>query len=428
MQLKITDSAQPRFHKARSVPFALKSKVESELADLQSKGIISPVKHATWAAPIVPVLKKNGRICICGDYKLTINQAAPTESYPLPLIDELLASMSGGRYFSKLDLRKAYLQLPLDTASKQYLTINIHRGLFEYNRLPFGVASAPEIFQRHMEVLLQDLEGVSIYLDYILIAGCTHDEHLHHLAEVLQRLQNSGMCLDKKKCFFFRPSIEYLGHVVDKDGIHPTEEKVKAIKDAPALTNITQLRSFLGLLNYYNKFLPNLAVTLSPLYTLLNKKQRWVWGNQQQLAFQQAKEALQSNTLLTHYYPHKPLLLACDASDYGIGAVLSHVVDDGKERPIAYISRTLSPAEKHYSQLEKEALGIVFAVKKFNRYLMGRHFTIESDYQPLETLLGETCKIPHMASSRIIRQAITLSAYQYSIRYKAQKQLKMLML
>ena len=186
---------------------------------MQSKGIISPIKYSDWAAPIVPVLKKNGKVRICGDYKLTINQAAPTETYPLPRIEELLAAMSGGKYFSKLDLRDAYLQLPLVTASKQYLTINTHRGLFQYNRRPFGVASAPAIFQRHMEVLLQGLDGVSIYLDDILVAGHTLYEHLNRLAEVLQHLENSGMRLNKQKCLFLCSSIEYLGHVVDEVGI-----------------------------------------------------------------------------------------------------------------------------------------------------------------------------------------------------------------
>ena len=175
------------------------------------------------------------------------------------------------------------IQLPLDATSKQYLTINTHRGLFKYNRVPFSVASAPAIFQRHMEVLLQGLDGVSVYLDDILVTGRTVDEHLCRLAEVLQRLQNSVMRLNKKKCSFLRSSIEYLGHVVDKDGIHPTEEKVRAIKEAPAPTNVTQLRSFLGLLYYYNKFLPTLAATLTPLYTLLNKHQHWGWEDEHRL-------------------------------------------------------------------------------------------------------------------------------------------------
>ena len=158
------------------------------------------------------------------------------------------------------------------------------------------------------------------------------------------------------------PSIEYLGHVIDKDGLRPTGAKVRAIKEAPHPKNITQLRSFLGLINYYGKFLPNLSVKLKPLYSLLTKNHRWQWRDEHEEAFQAAKEALQADSLLTHYDTTKPLLLACDASEYGIGAVLSHT-DGNQERPVAYASRTLSSAEKHYSQLEKEALAIVCSKK-----------------------------------------------------------------
>ena len=195
VKLKVHNNAKPKFYKARSAPFSLKSKIEAGLDSLQSKGIISPVKYSAWAAQIVPVLKKNGKVCICGDYKLTINQASPTETYPLPLIDELFLSMSGGKYFSKLDLENTYLQLPLDPTLKQLVTIDTHRGLFQYNRLPYGVASAPAVFQRHMEMLLQGLEGVCVYLDDIVVAGRTLDEHHQRLTEVLERLEKAGMRL-----------------------------------------------------------------------------------------------------------------------------------------------------------------------------------------------------------------------------------------
>ena len=423
MKLTVHDNAPPKFYKPRPVALARKEKVEKELDNLQQKGIISPVQTSLWAAPVVPVLKSNGKVRLCGDYKLTINQASPIETYPLPRIDELLANLSGGKYFTKLDLSNAYLQLRLDEASKQYVTINTHKGLFQYNRLPFGVASAPAIFQRHMETLFQGLQGVSIYLDDILVTGPTVEEHLRTLEQVLQKVHEAGLRLNRDKCFFLRPSINYLGHIIDKDGLHPTQEKVRAIKEAPQPQNITQLRSFLGLINYYGKFLPNLSAKLTPLYTLLNKKQKWKWSREQEQAFQEAKNALQADSLLVHYDSTKPLVLACDASDYGIGAVLSHTMDDNQERPIAYISRTLTSAEKHYSQLEKEGLAIIFAVKKFHKYLLGRHFVIESDHKPLQSLFGETRKIPEMASSRIQRWAIILSAYRYTIRYKAGKQL-----
>ena len=423
VRLILRDDAQPKFYKPRPVPFSLREKVEKELANLQELGVISPVQSSPWAAPVVPVLKKNGKIRLCGDFKLTINQASPIETYPLPRVDELFSNLAGGKYFTKLDMSNAYLQLPLHPESRQVVTINTHRGLFQYNRLPFGVASAPAIFQRCMDTLLQGLRGVSVYIDDILITGASKQEHLENLEAVLQKLQAAGMRLNRSKCLFFQPSLEYLGHVISEKGIQPTVEKVRAIKEAPQPKNISELRSFLGLINYYYKFLPNLSANLTPLYTLLNKKQTWHWGAEQKQAFQTAQEALQTDALLVHYDPTKPIVLACDASQYGIGAVLSHVMEDKLERPIAYISRTLSPAEKHYSQLEREALAIIFAVKKFHNYIYGRHFLIESDHRPLMFLFGETNRIPQMASSRIQRWALTLSAYKYNIRYKAGKHL-----
>ena len=184
-----------------------------------------------------------------------------------------------------------------------------------------------------------------------------------------------------------------------------------------------ELRSFLGLVNYYGKFYPNLSSKLSPLYCLLRKHARWAWDPEHESAFRLAKDALQQDSVLVHFDPSKPLVLACDASQYGLGAVLSQTMEDGQERPIAYRSRTLNPAEKKYSQLEKEGLVIVFGVTKFHNYLYGRQFQIESDHQPLAYLFNENRLIPQMASSRIQRWALKLSTYQYSIRYKAGKSL-----
>ena len=255
------------------------------------------------------------------------------------------------------------------------------------------------------------LRDIKVYLDDILVTGATTEEHLRNLAAVLARLQAAGLRLNKSKWFFLRDRIVYL---IDADGLHPTEDKVKAIKEVSKPRNITELRSFLGIINYYHKFLPDLSGRLQPLYKLLRKKSRWVWGQEQDRAFSKAKEALQQDSLLVHFDPSKPLILACDASPYGVGAVLS---GDGTERPIAYASRTLTDAEKRYSQIEKEGLAIVFGVKKFHSYLFGRSFTIESDHQPL-FLFGEKKGIPSLASARIQRWALTLSAYSYTIRHK----------
>ena len=373
----------------------------------------SSVKLRTYSGEQIGV---KGSIRICGDYKVTINQASQADSYPLPRIDDLFASLAGGKKFSKLDLAHAYQQIQLDDVSKKLVAINTHKGLFQYNRLPFGVSAAPSIFQRTMETLLQGLPGVCLYLDDILITGQSDQEHLTNLSAVLQKLAAAGMKLKPTKCFFMLQEVEYLGHKISAKGLEPTQEKVQAIIDAPAPRNVSQLKSFLGMLNYYGKFLPNLSTCLAPLYSLLQKRSHWSWDPKQHKAFEEAKNLLTSSSMLTHYDPSKPLILACDASPYGIGAVLSHKVEDD-ELPIAFASRSLAPAEKNYSQIDKEALAIVFGVKHFHQYLFGRHFMIKSDHKPLQHLLGERKGIPAMASARVQRWALTLSAYNYTVQY-----------
>lgn len=246
--------------------------VEKELERLQLQGIIEPVKFSDWAAPIVPVLKKDGGIRICGDYKLTVNRAAKVDTYPLPRIEDLFTSLAGGKTFSKLDLAHAYQQVPLDETARKYVTINTQKGLFQYTRLPFGVSSAPAIFQRTMDNLLQGIPQVCVYLDDILVTGKSTEEHLKNLEEVLSRLKNAGMHLKRSKWAFLLPQVEYLGHQISEKGLQPTAQKLKAIVEAPAPHNVSQLKSFLGMINYYSKFLPNLSTQLALLYSLLQKK------------------------------------------------------------------------------------------------------------------------------------------------------------
>ena len=385
-KLHVSPDAQPCFYRPRPVPHSLRAKLEKELQHLESLGIIEPVQFSDWAVPIVPVVKSNGEIRVCGDYKLSVNRVAKLETYPLPRIEDLFTSLAGGKTFSKLDLAHAYLQVELDPSTRKYVTINTHKGLYTYNRLPFGVASAPAIFQRMMESILQGLRYVCVYIDDILITGTSEEEHLKNLSEVLLRLENAGIHLKKDKCSFMLPEVQYLGHKISAKGLEPSEGKVKAIRKAPTPKNVTQLKSFLGAVNYYCKFLPNLANSLSPLYKLLQHRTKWTWGPEQIKAFELAKRQLASPPLLVHYDPEKPLVLSCDASPYGLGAVLSHHVER-VEQPIAFVSRTLAPAGHNYSQLDKEALAIIFGVKRFHDHMVGRKFTIVSDHKPLQYLI-----------------------------------------
>ena len=366
---------------------------------------------------MVPVLKSVGKVRICGDYKVTVNKATKLDKYPIPRIDELFASLSGEKSFSKLDLSHVYQQIQLKEESRKYVAINTHKGLFLYNRLPFGVASAPSIFQRIMENLLQGIPGVCVYIDDILVTSRTEEEHLDNLTEVLRRLAEAGMRLKMGKCAYLLPAVKYLGHTISAEGLSTSEAKVRGILEAPAPQNVAQLRSFLGLVNYYGKFLPNLATTLSPLYALLQKHKKWTWGKSQDEAFNKIKDVLKSSKVLAHFDDQLPLILSYDASPYGLGAVLSHKMTNGDERPVGFASRT----EQKYSQLDKEALALVFGIKKYHQYLYGRRFELKTDHQPLTHIFDESRPIPTMASGRIQRWALTLGAYSYTIQFKQGK-------
>ncbi|XP_061878364.1 uncharacterized protein K02A2.6-like [Entelurus aequoreus] len=409
---------QPKFFQARAVPYALRPKVEEELERLEQGGVLSPVQFSEWATPIVPILKKNGKVRICGDFTVTLNPALCAEHYPIPRIEDLFASLAGGQRFSKLDLANAYLQVPVQESSRKYLTITTQKGMFCYNRLPFGITSAPSIFQRVMDQVLQGLPNVHCFLDDILVTGENDADHLKNLDAVLGRLGKFGLRVQKEKCEFFKSSLEYLGHVIDKKGLHKSPEKLKAIAEAPAPINVSQLRSFLGLINYYGRFVKNMATMLSPLHELLHTGVAWKWSPECEKAFKAAKDHLQSEQVLTHYDPRLPLRIACDASPYGVGAVLSHVMPGGEERPIAFASRTLSKAEQNYAQIEREALGIIFGVRKFHAYLYGCHFTLLTDHRPLTSILSPSKATPPMAAARLQRWALVLAAHNYTIQYR----------
>ena len=249
-----------------------------------------------------------------------------------------------------------------------------------------------------------------MYLNDILVTDATEEEHFSTLEKVLGRLETSGLRVKKKKCQFMVPSVTYLGHQIDASGLHPLPDKVKAIKEAPASNNVTELKSYLGLLTYYIKFLLHLATQLAPLYQLLWKEHPWMWEQQQKKSFQTSKKLLTSSQLLIHFNPDMELILACDASAYGIGAVLAHKMPEGTEKPVGYASHTLTKAEKNYSQLEKEGLSCIFGIKQFHSYLFGHAFILVTDHKPLLALLGESKAISPQASARIHRWALFLAS------------------
>ena len=307
--------------------------------------------------------------------------------------------------------------MELEDDSKEFVTINTHMGLYRYSHLPFGVASAPAIFQRTMDTILQGLSHVQCYIDDIIVTGTDDEEHIHNLEEVLAHLRSHGIRVKSSKCSFFQDSVEYLGYKITSEGLHTTTKKVDAIQLAPIPKNQQELRSFLGLLHYYGKFIPNLASLIYPLNSLLKANTSWNWTEQCEQAFKKAKQKLTSAAVLAHYDPNVSLHLAGDASAYGVGVVISHVYPDGSERPVAYASRTLSVSEKNYSQLEKEALPLIFGLRKFHQYLYGRRFILVIDHQPLTTIFSDKEGVPSLAAAQLQRWALQLSVHNYVIKF-----------
>lgn len=419
VKLKLKENAKPVFCKARPVAFALREKVDREIDRLIELGILEPVECSAHASPIVPVLKRDGSVRLCADYSVSINKQLLVEQYPLPTTNELFSKISGGQQFTKLDLSMAYNQFMLDDESKNLTTVNTSRGLLRYNRLVFGLASGPSIFQRAIEGVLSGIDGVLCLLDDILITGTDKKEHMQRLITVLQRLQDAGLTLRKDKCSFFQNEVCYLGYIITKEGLKKSPEKIKAMVGAPVPTNVTQLQSFLGLINYYRNFVPNASTVLSPLYELLKKGSKWFWTDKHQQAFIEIKNLMTSDQVLAHFDPNAKIILTVDASPSGLGAILSQVGDEGTERPISFVSRTLNAAETRYSQIQKEATAIIYGVRRFHQYLYGRSipFVLRTDHKPLLTIFGPNKGIPEMSANRLQRYALFLSSYNYKIEY-----------
>lgn len=415
--LELKPNAVPVFVKPRPVPYALRDKLGRELTRLENAGIIEPVKSSDWATPIVPVLKTSGEIRVCGDYEITVNRQLKIDRHPIPRIADLLVQLEKGLVFSKLDLAQAYQQVELDDESKCLTTISTHKGLFQFNRLSYGIASAPGLFQREMEKLLGDMTGVVVYFDDIVVSGIDRETHDKRLREVLCRFREAGLTVKIDKCEIAAKSIQFLGYQLDKRGLHISDKKIEAIVKMKEPETLHDLQAFLGAMNYFAKFIKNYAKVVAPLYELLRKGERWHWSKERREAFKEAKDRLISHDVLCHYDSETPIKVTCDASPFGLGAVLFHVFPGGEQRPVAYASRALTRAERNYSQLDREALGLVFGVKEFHQYIYGRHFILETDHKPLTYIFGSKKGLPQMAASRVQRWAVFLAGYDFEINY-----------
>lgn len=417
VRLQLKPNSQPIFRAKRPVAYASQQAVVDELHRLQQLGVITPVTHSEWAAPIVVARKANGSVRVCGDYSTGLNASLEPHQYPLPNPEDIIANLSSAQFFSHIDLSDAYLQVPVDDNSKHLLTINTHIGLFQYNRMPFGIKTAPGKFQEDMDQITAGIDGTTAYLDDIFVSGSTIQEHDSRLMQVLQRLNDFGFRIKVEKCKFALTEITYLGYTISKDFIKPDPNRIKSIIHMPQPTNITELRSFLGAVNFYAKFVKQMHTLRGPLDELLKKDVPWSWNANRNQQFNKLKDIMSSNLLLTPYNPKLEIIVAGDASQHGIGAIIMHKFKDGTIKPIWHASRSLTTAERNYSQIEKEALSLVFAVKKFHKMIFGRPITLHTDHKPLLAIFGAKRGIPAHSANRLQRWALILMAYDFTIQY-----------
>jgi len=398
----------------RKVPHPLLPKVKQELEKMAEQGVISPVTEPTeWCSGMVPVPKPNGSVRICVDL-VALNRNVQREVHPMFSVDESLAKLGKSKVFSKLDANSGFWQLPLDKESRLLTTFITPYGRYCFNRVPFGICSAPEVFQRTMSEILQGLDGVICHIDDTLVHGKNQEEHDIRLRAVLKRLEEEGVTLNEK-CEFSKHSIKFLGHIIDEHGIRPDPTKTEAIRNFPVPEKVNDLQRFLGMVNQMGKFIPGLAAMNEPLRQLLKKDNLWYWGEAQQQSFDCIKDKLASPTSLAHYDPSRATIISSDASNVGIGAVLLQIQDDGTRQPVSYASRSLTETEKNYAVIEKEALAVTWACDKFSDYVLGMQFNVETDHKPLVPLLTSTdlSKMP----PRILRFRMRLMRYSPQVTY-----------
>lgn len=404
-----TGDNQPIRQRARRTPIYQREQVHQLLQDMLSQDIITP-STSPWASPIVLVKKKDGSWRFCVDYR-KLNAITQKDAYPLPRIDDTMDTLSGSQWFSTLDLRSGYWQVEVSEEDRQKTAFTTHEGLFEFKVMPFGLCNAPATFQRLMDLLLAGLQWSQclVYLDDIIVPGRSFHEHLANLAAVLQRIKGAGLRLKPSKCVLCQETVSYLGHILSRSGVATDPEKTAKVASWPTPNSVQEVQQFLGLASYYRRFVKKFAEIAKPLYRLTERGRQFSWTNECETAFAMLKSRLTSTPILAFPDFTKPFILDTDASQEGIGAVLSQECD-GKEAVIAYASRTLSKPERRYCVTRKELLAVVTFIHHFRPYLLGRPFMLRTDHSSLAWL--QSFKEPE---GQLARWMERLQEYNFTI-------------
>ena len=381
-KIRVDESVSPVQHAPRRVPAALRSQLKEELDRMEELGIIARVTVPTeWVSSLVVVPKKDSKLRICLDPR-DLNAAIQREHYQLPTIEDIASRLSGAKVFTVLDVKQGFWHIPLEEQGSYMTTFNSPFGRYRWLRMPFGISSAPEVFQRNMHQLIEDLDGIEVIADDFLVYGKGNSneeaiaDHDKNLQAFLQRCEDCNVVLSADKIQLRQTEVPFIGHVATPHGLKPSPSKVKAIKEMPAPTDVTGVRRFLGMVQYLAKFLPKLADLTKPMRELTQKNVIFTWQKAQNNAFKAVKDAISDTPVLRYYSLEDEVTVQCDASQFGLGAALLQ-----KGQPVAFSSRALTPTEQRYAQIEKECLAIVFAFEKFHQYLFGRDVvTVHSDH------------------------------------------------
>jgi len=403
-------SQEPVKKKAYRIPYAQQKIVEDEVDKMLKANIIRKA-HSPYGSPVVLVKKRDNSVRFCVDYR-ELNTITVKDNFPMPFIDEKLESFLGKDFFSSLDLTSGYWQFMMEEECRRYTAFVTHKGSYEFNRMPFGLCNAGATFQRAMEELLEDLEYAMAYIDDVMVSSTGFDDHLKHLRKVFGILREKKLKMKPTKCHFGFRETKFLGFIVSAEGMKVCPSRSETIANYPRPTTAKGVRSFLGLASYYRRFIPGFSDIASSMIALTRKNKSFVWDEKCEEGFNQLKKCLIEPPILSYPDLSKQFYLTTDASNVGLGAVLSQYWE-GEERVIAYASRTLQPAEKNYSTTELELLAIVWAVKRFRPYLYGKEFKLITDHKPLIHL-----NTSMSTSSRLQRWKLALSEYNYTIEYK----------